>query len=263
MDKLAKGLQEENVEQTKLNLKTLNGWKQFGMFLLKDLFTGWGKFERWYAITLITLQIVFYIIYPESPLGFITGLSGTICVLLVAKRKLSNYFFGFIQTGIALFLGAGAGLIGETGENLFYFVSQILGLKEWNKHKDEDNEVITKKFTFKQWLLTLVVIAVPTTILTLIFGRFNGTQPLLDALTLVIALVAQTLMVYRFKEQWLLWLALNLVSLAQWFMIGNMSLVAMYIAFTINTVYGYVNWSNEVKNQEMKMKELEANTENK
>lgn len=239
-----------NKEQgTEFDFKSVKGWYEFLVWMIKDMFTGWGKYERWYAIGLIALQIGFYVIYPDSILGFITGVSGTVCVLLVAKRKLSNYLFGFIQTGIALILGFQAGLIGETGENIFYFVSQILGIKEWNKNKDEDDEVITKKFNIKQWIVTIAIITLLTLLLGTIFDKFNGTQPYIDALTLVIALVAQTLMVYRFREQWLLWGILNIVSLYQWITLGNMSLVAMYIAFFINTVYGYINWSRELKNK--------------
>lgn len=234
---------------TEFDFKSVKGWIEFLKWMIKDMFTGWGKYERWYAIGLISLQIGFYILYPDSLLGFITGVSGTACVLLVAKRKLSNYFFGFIQTGIALILGFQAGLIGETGENIFYFVSQLLGIKEWDKNKDEDDEVITKKFNIKQWIITITIITLLTLVLGTIFDNFSGTQPYIDALTLVIALVAQTLMVYRFREQWLLWGILNIVSLYQWVTLGNMSLVAMYIAFFINTVYGYINWSKEVQNK--------------
>lgn len=246
---------ENKMNGTEFNLKSVKGWYEFLIWMVKDLFTGWGKYEKWYAIGLIALQIGFYVIYPDSILGFITGVSGTICVLLVAKRKLSNYFFGFIQTGIALILGFQAGLIGETGENLFYFVSQLLGIKEWNKNKDEDDEVITKKFNVKQWLITIGTITILTLILGFAFDMFSGTQPYIDALTLVIALVAQTLMVYRFREQWLLWGILNTVSLYQWATLGNMSLVAMYIAFLINTIYGYVNWSKEVAKKEKENKD--------
>ena len=87
-------------------------------------------------------------------------------------------------------------------------------------------------------------------VVTMVFGSnfdyFKGTQPYLDALTLVLAIFAQMLMVYRFREQWLLWGILNIASIYQWFTIGDMSLVALYVALLINTVYGYVTWSKLV-----------------
>lgn len=81
--------------------------KQQSLFtaFLKDIFCGWSKGEATYALSLIALQIIVFILNPDSLIGFITGLSGTICVLLVAKRKISNYAFGFIQTAVGLCLG--------------------------------------------------------------------------------------------------------------------------------------------------------------
>lgn len=218
----------------------------------EELFGGWSKKEAIYAWTLIVLQVLFYVIYPDSLAGFITGVSGTICVLFVAKRKISNYFFGFIQTGIAMVLGFQAGLIGETGENIFYFVSQFLGLKEWKSNMVEDKEekskvVKTRRFTMKEWLIYGLITLGLTYVFGTLFNFFNGTQPYLDSFTLVTALVGQFLMLYRYREQWLFWALLNVVSLYQWLTLGNMSLVAMYIAFLINTIYGYINWSKEVK----------------
>ena len=216
--------------------------------LHEELFGGWSVKEQIYAWTLISLQVVFYVIYPDSFWGFVAGMTGTICVLLVAKGKISNYFFGFIQTGVTMVLGFQAFLIGETMENVFYFVSQFLGIKEWKNNLNENTHIVkTRKFTIGQWMFTIWSVAALTALLGYTFKHFNGTQPFIDAFTLVLALVAQILMVYRFREQWLLWAVLNIVSIYQWITLNNMSLVAMYLAFLINTIYGYVNWSNQQK----------------
>ena len=216
--------------------------------LYEELFGGWSAKEQIYAWTLISLQIIFYVIYPDSFWGFVAGMTGTICVLLVAKGKISNYFFGFIQTGVTMVLGFQAFLIGETMENVFYFVSQFLGIKEWKNNLNEDTHIVkTRKFTIGQWMLTIWSVAALTALLGYTFKHFNGTQPFIDAFTLILALVAQMLMVYRFREQWLLWAVLNIVSIYQWTTLNNMSLVAMYLAFLINTIYGYVNWSKQQK----------------
>ena len=216
--------------------------------LYSELFNGWSKRESIYAWTLILLQIIFFIIYPDSLWGFIAGLTGTISVILCAKGKISNYFFGFIQTGVTMFLGFQAFLIGETMENVFYFVSQFFGIKEWkNNLNKETNIVKTRKFNFMQWVYTLAGLCIATFAIGSVFLKFNGTQPFIDSFTLVLALVAQTLMVYRFREQWILWATLNIVSIYQWIILNNMSLVAMYIAFLINTIYGFINWSKEQK----------------
>ena len=75
----------------------------------------------------------------------------------------------------------------------------------------------------------------------------NGTQPYIDALTLVIAIVAQIIMLARYREQWTFWFVLNIVSIYQWVTLGNWSMVALYVAFIINNAYGYVEWSKGAK----------------
>ena len=154
--------------------------------LHEELFGGWSAKEQIYAWTLISLQIVFYVIYPDSFWGFVAGMTGTICVLLVAKVKISNYFFGFIQTGVTMVLGFQAFLIGETMENVFYFVSQFLGIKEWKNNLNKDTHIVkTRKFTMSQWMLTICSVAALTALLGYIFKHFNGTQPFIDSFTLV------------------------------------------------------------------------------
>lgn len=219
---------------------------------IKDIFTGWTLKEAIYAWFLIGLQVATYIWNPDSPLGFITGLTGTICVLLVAKRKMSNYVFGFIQTGIALYLGLSVRLWGESVENAFYFTTQIVGYFAWRKHmvsgtndmeEDEGQQVETRKFTALNWLVTILILALGTAGAGYLFDQMSGTQPYLDAFTMVTAFVAQIIMLARYREQWNFWFLLNIVSLYQWFVLGNMSMVALYVAFIINNAYGYWQWT--------------------
>lgn len=217
----------------------------------RDIFQGWSLKSGLYAIALIAFQIIFYVIYPENPFSFIAGVSGIAAVVLTAQRKAGSYYFGLIQTAILLVVGFEAGLIGETGENLFYFITQFVGMREWKKHLvTEDAIVETRKLSVTQWIITVLSIVVLTVIVGSIFASLNGTQPFIDSLTLIIAFVGQFLMVKRYREQWTFWGVLNVVSLYQWFTLGNMSLVALYIGFLINTVYGYVKWNQGVKQKE-------------
>lgn len=67
-----------------------------------------------------------------------------------------------------------------------------------------------------------------------------------DAFTTVIALISQVLMVYRFREQWIGWLVLNAVQVYLWSTVeggGNMAIMAMYLGFIANSIYGWYNWT--------------------
>ena len=57
-------------------------------------------------------------------------------------------------------------------------------------------------------------------------------------------------MVWRYREQWAMWIAINISSLAMFAILQQWSMVAMYIAWTINAFYGWYNWTKLVKNNE-------------
>jgi nicotinamide mononucleotide transporter len=197
---------------------------------------------------MVVLQVVVYCFVPDTPIGIVCGIAGCICVVLTAKGKISSYIFNFIQMITYMIICWDAALYLEFGEQVFYFIACIFGVILWKKNmaKNEDGteQVITKKFKLWQWI---VVVAV-TVVSTLALGYFGGevlgsTLPYLDAMTVALAVIAQLLMVWRYREQWACWIIIDAISLVMFIVLGNWSMVAMYIAWTINAIYGWYNWS--------------------
>lgn len=237
--------------------KSVGQWLTWG---IKDIFTGWSVGEAIYAYVLIGIQIVaLFVDMPSAeamPLwlrvtSFLTGLTGTICVLLVSKGKISNYFFGAFQTFVGIFVTGYHRLIGETLENMMYFVFQFIGFKEWSKHMkpSEDgsetgtSSVKTLKFHWLDWVVTVALIVILTYVLGNVFMFFGGNFSYTSAFSVTVAVIAQIMMTFRYREQWVIWFSLNVVTLWQFFNAGNASMVALYIAFTINSVYGFYTWT--------------------
>jgi nicotinamide mononucleotide transporter len=142
----------------------------------------------------------------------------------------------------------------ECGENLFYIITMIWGIFVWkanmNKNEDGTAEVKAKKFTLVQWALS-VVGTIAATIAMGYFGTAIGSaQAYTDAATNVMAIFAQILMVRRYREQWIWWLVIDLLNIKMWAMVGDWSMVAMYIAWTANCIYGWINWSKLNKTNE-------------
>lgn len=75
-----------------------------------------------------------------------------------------------------------------------------------------------------------------------------------DSATNVMAVIAQLLMMLRYREQWIWWLLIDLLCIKMWFVAGNWSMVAMYIAWTINCLYGWYNWKKLEAKSELEMK---------
>lgn len=208
-------------------------------------------FDCQYMLAMLALQIVVFMVCPESPLSIVSGIAGVISVVLCAKGKFSFYFVGFVQTISYLILAWNARFYGEVIENLWYFVTMIWGIFVWkdNLTIDEDGgqQVESLKFTPMMWLYSAVGVVIATAIMGFALNLFGSAQAYTDAATNVMAIFAQILMVKRYREQWLWWLLIDVFCIKLWWVAGNWSMVAMYIAWTINCIYGWVNWSKGAK----------------
>ena len=223
---------------------------------LKHFWNGYSTFEKLFLLFMVALQIVVFAITPDSPLNIIAGLAGVVSVVMCAKGRTMFYFIGFIQTVTYLILAWKNQFYGEVLENIFYFVTMIWGIFVWKKNEvtneDGTEDVIAKKFTVTQWVLSIVGTVIATVIMGYILNRIGSAQAYTDAATNVMAIFAQILMVKRYREQWIWWFAIDVFCIKMWFVAGNWSMVAMYIAWTANCIYGWYNWSKLNKQQEVK-----------
>lgn len=217
---------------------------------IKKEFGNLSRFDICFLAAMLITQIVVYYIAPDSILGIISGISGVISVVLCARGKISFYFIGFVQTISYLYLAWQNQFYGEVIENIFYLVTMVWGIFVWNKNLqvDEDGgqQVIAKKFTIPQWISSIVGTVAATIAMGYWLTSIGSAQAYTDAATNVMAIFAQLLMVRRYREQWIWWIVIDILCIKLWFVAGSWSMVAMYIAWTINCIYGWVNWTKEV-----------------
>lgn len=210
-----------------------------------------SRFDWGFLGSMLLLQIVVFSLCPDTPLNIIAGIAGVISVVLCARGKISFYFIGFVQTCTYLILAWNARFYGEVIENLWYFVTMIWGIFVWKDNLSTDEsggqQVESLKFTPAQWALSIIGTIAATIIMGMVLSSIGSAQAYTDAATNVMAIFAQLLMVKRYREQWLWWLVIDVFCIKLWFVAGNWSMVAMYVAWTINCIYGWVNWSKGVK----------------
>jgi len=183
-----------------------------------------------------------------TKLSLASGMLGVISVVLCSQKKISFYVFGFAQLITYVILCLQQNLYGEIAENIFYLVTMLYGMFHWNSHyNNESLEVKTRHLTVTQNVLMLVTTALAS--VALFYGLLitNDTQPFMDAITTVPAFVAQILMILRFKESWFYWLIIDLGSIIMWAIASDWCMVAQFVFWTANCIYGYYMWNKDDK----------------
>ncbi|MBU7594736.1 nicotinamide riboside transporter PnuC [Metabacillus halosaccharovorans] len=222
----------------------------------------WTLFEKLWLIIFTAVNVYLFFAWSDSLIGLISSITGMLCVVLVAKGKISNYYFGIIQTSTYAYISYGYGLYGEAMLNgLFYLPVQFIGIYLWNKHRTNQGvsgeDVKVKRLSKTGWLYTIST----AVILIIGYGFFlkylGGNSIWADSATNVLSVMAQILMLKRFAEQWLLWISVNILSIYLWISVllsqgGNdFSMLVMWTAFLVNSIYGYINWRKLYSKQTM------------
>lgn len=182
-------------------------------------------------------------------LGLTASLTGMLCVVLVAKGDIRNYYFGIINAALYALISYENQLYGEMLLNgAYYLPLQFVGLWSWKRSQSTEEENISMGWFSKKELIWWIGIIIATiTISTFILRYFNGNLPVLDATTTILQAVAMIWMIQRKVEQWILWIIVDVISIILWAVLvlkgeGNYSMLVMWSAFLVNAIYGLMNW---------------------
>lgn len=196
----------------------------------------------------ILLQIIAYWLSPvHNWLSLFSGITGIFAVVLCAERKLTYYIFAWPQLISYIILAYQQKLYGEIWENIFYAVTMIIGMFVWLRHTDKLKEqkykVEPKSLSKKTFFIIFTIMIVAILLLWRYLSVTDDSQPLLDSVTTIPAFIAQILLTFRYREQWIFWLIIDVTSIFMWAVAKDYCMVAQYIFWTVNCLLGYKCWT--------------------
>ena len=221
---------------------------------MKNILNKFNWFEWSMIIAVIGFTIYFSLISEGVSLTYsiidgIAAISGIFCVVLCAKGRKSQYIWGLLNVLGYVIIAFINKYYGEVMLNaLYYLPSQFIGYYLWNKNSNEENgDVKGKKLNLVQSLILVGFIAVGVFGYKLVLDYLGGTGTLLDSASTVTSVVANALMMMRYREQWLLWIIIDAITVAMWILVGDFIMVTMWAVYLINAFYGYYNWTKIAK----------------
>lgn len=204
-------------------------------------------FEYAFLTTGLLVQVVTYCLMPSGWLSLVSGLLGICSVVLCSQGNILSFVFGFGQVITYTYLCIAQRFYGEIAINIYYFLTMLYGVYAWRKRlkttEGEEHTINARHLSKRALLIIAAACAVGAALAGFLLARYtDDTQPYLDAFTTVPAIVAQLLMVAAYREQWYLWLAVDVLSMAMWLVAGNYCLAAQYLFWCANCVYGLYYW---------------------
>lgn len=214
----------------------------------------------WFLITGVIVSNVVYSVLTGTLdiVGSLAGITGVLCVVLVAKGSIWNYAFGLVNVSLYAWISYKAALYGDAGLNaLYYLPMQFIGWWQWRKRGAAMSEaesggksvqVQARRFDWGQRVLLAMGCAAAVVAGGYLLKYLGDPQPFKDSATTVLSIVAQALMAMAFMEQWALWIITNVISVIMWSVcvargeVHSGVMVIMWTFYLLNSINGMRVW---------------------
>ncbi len=225
---------------------------------------GWFTFQ---LVALLLINIAIITTYDSIAIALISTVAtlfGAAGNWLAVKKYNSNYLFAIIHIILYGYIAFITMVYGDFMLYMFIFLPlDIWGWIEWTRQDkkikcdcenfEHCNCVGVKKvnkLTPIQIIISVIVIIVSTLLYGLFLRYLSDPAPLLDSASTVISIFGMWLMIKYYREQWWIWLLVNIVSALIWIQVilvtGDMiaiPFIAMWTIYIINSIFGIRRWN--------------------
>lgn len=182
---------------------------------------------------------------------------GLVSVWYAKKADILTYPSGIVSVLLYVYICFKAQLYADMGINAYYFVFSIYGWIIWSR-KDENKEELSVTYSGrKTWLISIGVFLISLVIIQILLRIFKADDavywstfvPYTDTFTTAVAIVGMWLMAVKKVENWLFWIATDIVSVPLYLYKGLVFTSFQYFVFLILAVLGYIEWRKLAKEQ--------------
>lgn len=181
-------------------------------------------------------------------IGFITGILYLLCEirqygLMWALQVLSGVMYAVVFSRSGLYAAAVL--------QVYYIVISVYGIFQWRKGKRElsQKKPSGKEDIFYRYpsagvmLASLGVLIVLTGLFATVLKQMTGDpMPLADAMATALSIIATYWLSKSYIQQWLMWVAVNVITVFLSFSQELYLTSVLYIIYTFAAIYGYFHW---------------------
>ncbi|MTH44978.1 nicotinamide riboside transporter PnuC [Intestinirhabdus alba] len=211
--------------------------------------------------------------YDLSWIEAVGTLAGLLCIGLASMEKISNYFFGLVNVTLFAIIFFQIQLYASLLLQLFFFGANIYGWYAWSRQTDRNEAALKIRWLPASkalgWLVVcVVVIGLMTAFIDPVFAILTHAAvsmmqamglavsmpvlepdafPFWDSCMMVLSVVAMILMTRKYVENWLLWVAINVISVVIFALQGVYAMSLEYLILTFIALNGSRMWINSAR----------------
>jgi nicotinamide mononucleotide transporter len=182
-------------------------------------------------------------------LEFVAVILGILSVFFARNENIWTYPTGIVNVLIYVYLCFSAGLFADMGINAFYFVMSVYGWYNWSRRDENSQHVPITKLSTWQWVYNIALVLGFFGLLWFVLKNYTpSTVPMFDSFTTALFIIGMWLMARKKIENWLAWIAGDILVIPLFAYKGLVFTGFQYIVFTALAISGYIEWRKKLKN---------------
>lgn len=198
-------------------------------------------------IVLTIFQELYDNVMASSWLEAVAVITGLGSVWYAKKENILVYPVGIVSVLIYVYLCFSVKLYADMGINAFYFVMSIYGWVKWSRITGDKPARQITWASRNEWLYSFAGLIVFFIILAFLLKNYTDSNvPIWDAMTTAIFIIGMWLMALKKIENWLFWIAGDLISVPLYVSKGLILTSFQFTIFLILAILGYLEWRNKI-----------------
>ncbi|MFN2386464.1 MAG: nicotinamide riboside transporter PnuC [Thermoanaerobaculia bacterium] len=166
-----------------------------------------------------------------------------LCVYLAVKQRVETWPIGLVGVSLYAVVFYRAGLYANAGLQLVFAAFSVYGWYQWLRGGPSRTALSVSRTPRRLWLGSLAAAAVLGIAGTLLLARpGKNLLAFFDSALTAFSLAAQYLMTRKYLENWILWVAVDVVYTALFVTQKLYYTAVLYAAFTVLAWRGYREW---------------------
>jgi nicotinamide mononucleotide transporter len=180
-----------------------------------------------------------------SALEFASLACGVLYALLAVRRVRACWLFGAASSLILIYLSWVARLPMQAALQLCYVAMAVYGFWHWSRSRQAD-AVQLSRWPLRRHAAALAALALLTLLLSpLVAAQAAAAWPRLDTLTMLAGLLATWMTARAQLENWLYWIAIDLLSVYLYAAQGLLFIAVLYAVYTAIAIAGWFAWRSQ------------------
>jgi nicotinamide mononucleotide transporter len=177
-----------------------------------------------------------------SPLEGIAAAFGVVSVYLSTRQNIWSWPTAIVNVALYAIVFYDGRLYGQMGLQTIYLALSVYGWYQWLHGGAAKTELHVSRVSSRLLTILLVLNLVSWLALAALLRHTDAALPWLDALLTTTSLIAQWMMTRKILENWLLWIAVDIVYVPMFMSQRLYATALLYAAFLVLAIMGFAQW---------------------